>query len=130
MKVGSELQFEVPDDCPENCCGKDESRYRYQGDICCRCPITNCKTIIIPEEDRHFAGDTLRLMNPKDYSDDLAEAYVEMFEDLKKSTINYKGISLGLTQKEIDTLCNLVIKRKIELKEIHKKLKKKTEITI
>lgn len=77
MKIGSALQFEVPDDCPNNCGYKNE--LTYQGSTCTRCPVFSCKPCPYPDE----IGGTFTLVEPQGYRDDWASMWVSYFEKLK-----------------------------------------------
>jgi len=63
MKIGSKLQFEVPDQCPDNCPAKPESF--YQGCSCMRCPVFCCEPGKTEEDKKH-----LPMIGPDDYRDD------------------------------------------------------------
>lgn len=70
MKIGSKLQYEVPNSCPDNC--TNLGTRLYQGSICTRCPIFNC------------AGEVL--MKSIEYRDDCAKEWQTFFinlDDLK-----------------------------------------------
>jgi len=84
MKIGSELQFEIPDDCPEHCLFLHDARALSQGGMCFRCPVMNCR-----------AGDIGPLIEPIDFRDDWAEEWARFFKDgvLPK-------LPLKLTKKE------------------------------
>ena len=75
MKIGSKLQFDFPDKCPENCKFKDE--LFYQGSICCRCPLFNC-------------GGEYRLIEPEEYRDDWAEEWQEFFKSGKYLELKFQ----------------------------------------
>lgn len=80
MKVGSK-QIEVPDECPKNCPGYFQSA--GQGNVCCRCPIFNCRLVIVDKDDPYMGGHAdFRLIEPEDFSNELAEYYKEMFDTL------------------------------------------------
>ena len=74
-------KYNFPDNCPEEC----PQRFQpfYQGNLCSRCPIFNCKK----------TDDGFSLLEPNDYREDWAEAFhIWMFKD------NFKGIpSLSFT---------------------------------
>ena len=78
MKIGTELQYEVPDDCPEDC--KYKNNKGFQGDICCRCPIFNCKDIYDEELNEHIGA----MLQPNEYRDDWAKEWVEFFKTGKE----------------------------------------------
>lgn len=65
-------KFEVPDKCPENCPHINEPA--YQGSICSRCPIFNCK-----KDDTGFC-----LIEPEGYREDWAEYWQEAFKQMEK----------------------------------------------
>jgi len=73
MKIGSKLQFEVPDNC-QGCHCKPENF--SQGNICYRCPIFSCK-IMEDIETEELWG----LINPEDFRDDWAEAWEKCFKE-------------------------------------------------
>ena len=79
MKVGSNLEYEVPDECPE-WCKKINQNEMSQDSLCTRCPVFNCRTFAVPEEDRNFAGDSMQLIKNEDFSDDFAKMFVEYFK--------------------------------------------------
>ena len=73
-------KHEVPDECPSDCRFSGENG--YQGSMCCRCPIFNCREIPGPE------GEPFRLLLPEDYRSDWAEQWERFFntgEPLKLS---------------------------------------------
>lgn len=62
MKVGTKLQYEVPDGCSEDCSFVDDLDKYGQSSICIRCPVLNCVDgpmgpIIEPE---HYRNDWAR----------------------------------------------------------------------
>jgi len=73
MKIGSKLQFEVPDRCPENC--------PYFGDLqkdmmlsdCFRCPVFSCQTTV--------GG--INMISPESYHDESANLWEMFFKNLK-----------------------------------------------
>jgi hypothetical protein len=73
MKFGTKLQFECPDKCPENC--KMKPSAFYQGCMCTRCPVFNCKEPVT-EEDKKY----LPLINPNQFRDDWAKEWDEFFK--------------------------------------------------
>ena len=77
MKIGSELQFEVPDECPSNCGYKDEPT--YQGSTCTRCPVFNCKPCPSPNGE---VGDFC-LVEPQGFRDDWANMWELYFIKLE-----------------------------------------------
>lgn len=42
MKIGSKLQFTVPDKCPADCRYKDDFRNYGQNAVCMHCPVLCC----------------------------------------------------------------------------------------
>lgn len=74
MKIGENLQFEVPDKCPENCEFKDDIRNYGQSAMCIRCPILNC----VPIKDEE--GEEFCLIEPEDYRNDWAKEWQEFFK--------------------------------------------------
>lgn len=70
MKIGSNLQFEIPDQCPETCSFINERAFFDQSSVCCRCPVMNCSGLL-----------EYRLMDPWDYDDDCAAEWVTFFGD-------------------------------------------------
>jgi len=80
MKVGTKLQFEVPDDCPEDC--KHKGTMGFQGDACSRCPVFNCKGPG-PDADE-MEKMCLPVLEPNEYRDDWAEEWVEFFKTGKE----------------------------------------------
>ncbi len=71
MKIGSSLQYEVPDNC-KGCLLRPESF--DQGNICFRCPVFNCRVTTIEGED-------FRLVNPEDFRDDWAKEWERAFKE-------------------------------------------------
>lgn len=71
--IVSRLKIEIPDKCPEKC----PYTFMYQGDTCSRCPIFNCRKIV--DDEGEFC-----LIEPEDYSEELALYYKEMFDLLDK----------------------------------------------
>lgn len=78
MKIGSKLQYEVPNDCPENC--KLEPEFFYQGCICTRCPIFVCKEPITEDEKEYMP-----LVPAEKFRDDWASEWEGYFID----NVNY-----------------------------------------
>lgn len=75
MKIGSHLQFEVPDNCPKDCIYKNRFHEYGQCSVCSRCPVFNCQ--IINWED----GTTIYAMvNPEHFRDDWAREWQEFFK--------------------------------------------------
>ena len=70
MKIGSKLQYEVPDNCQE-CHLKQKFLQFY---VCYRCPVFNCKTRIINGKDFY-------MVKPQDFRDDWAEEWQRAFLD-------------------------------------------------
>lgn len=76
MKIGSQLQFEIPDTCPENCPHQGSLKdYSYK-DECQECPIWLCEywTDVI--------GDRVCLVEPKDFKDELIPTWQQFFKGL------------------------------------------------
>lgn len=80
MKIGSELQFEVPDACPGDCSRSPKMTGHgfYQGCACTRCPVFNCQPPKT-EEDAYY----MPLVKPEDYRDDWAEEWVKFFNSIR-----------------------------------------------
>jgi len=68
MKIGSKLQFIVPDSCLSDCPYRKEPF--YQGNMCCSCPVFNCSS---------FGDKNSRLLEPEEYRDDWAEEWEKFF---------------------------------------------------
>jgi len=68
LKFGSELQYEYPEKCPENCSLKPESF--YQGCACMRCPVLCCK-----DDDDGYSP----IIEPEDFRDDWAAEWETFF---------------------------------------------------
>lgn len=74
-------KYVVPDDCPIACIGRKEKF--SQGGICFRCPILNCKTIVIRNEEGYY--EEVNVLPPNDYREDWARIWSEWFEgDMSK----------------------------------------------
>ena len=73
MKFGTKLQFECPDKCPKDC--KLKPDLFYQGCMCTRCPILNCKEPIT-EEDKLY----LPLVAANEFRDDWAKEWEKFFK--------------------------------------------------
>ena len=86
MKIGSKLQFEVPDNC-DRCHLKPENFLESfsQGDICSRCPIFNCKFMDDIETDEYWC-----LINPEEYRDDWAKEWEKCFKEKTYPQLNLK----------------------------------------
>jgi len=67
MRIGSKLQFEVPDSCPKQCVYHGDMVRYFQGSICHRCPVFNCTG-----EDP--------LLSRSDFRDDWAEEWQKFFK--------------------------------------------------
>ena len=72
-KFGTKLQFDYPEECPENCLMKPE--YFYQGCACCRCPVFSCKEGET-EEDKMY----MPLVPANQFRDDWAEEWDKFFK--------------------------------------------------
>ena len=68
MKIGPNLDVEVPDECPDKCPGKTE--IVAQGGLCHRCPVSNCAG----------EGDMV-LLRPNDFRPDWAEEWARWFRE-------------------------------------------------
>lgn len=90
--IVSEEKIEVPDECGEFC-----PRWRAQqageavpftqGDACCRCPIFNCR-----ETDGTEDGyGVFRLLEPEQFSADMARAYVDWWKADRKKQESFRG---------------------------------------
>ena len=77
MKFGTQLQFEYPEECPENCILKPDAF--YQGCMCTRCPILVCKEPVT-EEDKHY----MPMVPANEFRNDWAEQWDEFFKTGKK----------------------------------------------
>lgn len=73
MKIGSELQFEVPDHCPENCPFLEDKKQFSQGCTCSRCPIINCTPF-------DYEGQMICMIDPEDFRDDWAREWEDFFK--------------------------------------------------
>ena len=74
-------KYEIPDSCPTVCPFLKESF--YQGNMCTRCPVFNCRGF---EDSSEYADDDgkFRLLKPEDYREDWAEIWFEWFKgDMK-----------------------------------------------
>lgn len=78
MKVGTELQFEFPDECPEGCIYQSEPF--SQGSMCTRCPVFCC-TDYNTDKNSPIHGP---LIDPNGYRDDWAEEWEEFFKTGKE----------------------------------------------
>jgi hypothetical protein len=71
MKIGTKLQFEVPDSCPFNCVYRHERESFSMTSECFRCPVLNC------------GGDAqTRAIEPNHYRDDWAKSWEKFFKGL------------------------------------------------
>jgi hypothetical protein len=71
-------QYEVPDECPENCRFQDDPHAHMQGGMCHRCPVLNCAGI--PDDSSYADPDgKFRLLQPEDYRPDWAAEWVRFF---------------------------------------------------
>ena len=64
--------IEFPDECPEECPGREEDF--YQGCLCSRCPLFSCKPF-------EYQGMMMCLIDPEDYRPDWARAWKEWFDN-------------------------------------------------
>ena len=71
-------KYEVPDNCPKNCLFKQE--YGYQGGLCHRCPIFNCRKDV----------DGFCLIEPEDYREDWAKEWSKFFETGEVPELRFK----------------------------------------
>lgn len=74
MRVGSLLQFEVPDKCPDDCKLKGDIAAFGQNSLCTRCPVFNCET-----PDDVIANEYSPILDPIEYRDDWAAQWVKFF---------------------------------------------------
>ena len=76
MKIGSKLQYEVPDKCPEDC-KHIKTECKAVNGLCALCPVclysTGMGTVIVP---------------PEQFRDDFAKAWVEFFDTGDEAGIN------------------------------------------
>lgn len=77
MKVGSKLQFEVPDSCEDDCKFREDLQEYGQNSICGRCPVLIC------------TGDD-PLVEPEGYRADWAEEWVKFFAgEVEEPTLTF-----------------------------------------
>ena len=76
MKIGSKLQFEVPDKCPPTCAYLHDIRNFGQNAICRYCPIFACTPVPDPEGEG-----TVCIVDPDDMRDDWAEEWERYFKE-------------------------------------------------
>jgi hypothetical protein len=79
MKIGSQLQFEIPDHCPENCEFIEEKKFFSMTSFCFRCPIINCTSFDGPP-DENGKSEPMCLVNPEDFGEDWAKEWEEFFK--------------------------------------------------
>ena len=63
---------EFPDDCPLDC--PEKAKSFFQGNLCCRCPIFNCKKVKGPD------GEPFSLLEPHEYREDWAKEFKKWFD--------------------------------------------------
>jgi hypothetical protein len=74
MKFGTKLQYECPDgETCSTCILKPE--YFYQGCMCTRCPVFNCKEPVT-EEDKYF----MPILPANEFRDDWAKEWDNFFK--------------------------------------------------
>ena len=76
MKI-SKREYEIPDNCPEDCLYKNNMINFGQSSICIRCPVFNCKKDV----------DGFCLLEPEEYRDDWAKEWYEFFKTGKEPTL-------------------------------------------
>lgn len=69
MKIGSQLQFEIPDQCPDLCAFQKDLQFFDSTSMCFRCPVINC-----------LGDSTNRLIDPWNYRDDWAKEWEIFFK--------------------------------------------------
>jgi hypothetical protein len=74
MKIGRNLQYEVPDKCPNNC--PFISPFE-QGNTCSRCPIFVCSKF-------NYEGTEVSMLNPEDYDNKTAECWELLFKKIEE----------------------------------------------
>jgi hypothetical protein len=70
--------IEIPDSCPVNC--PFTGKAMFQGDMCCRCPVFNCKSEIID----------IQLLKPEEYREDWGKEFKLFFDSLEGDSRNYR----------------------------------------
>jgi hypothetical protein len=71
--------YEVPDSCPMDCPLRPE--FMDQGDICCRCPVFNCKKT--PDSSIYAVDGYFQLMKPEEYREDWGKEWALFFKTWK-----------------------------------------------
>lgn len=76
-------KYEVPDTCPDICFGKREGIF-FQGCLCSRCPIFNCRKIKTNDEYADKDG-FFCMIEADDFREDWAKVWSEWFKgDMKE----------------------------------------------
>ena len=76
MKIGSKLQFEVPDECPVICPNFEARLSSCRGDECYRCPVSSCRPVYKEPDGSYFYA-----LYPDRYRDDWAAEWEQFFRD-------------------------------------------------
>lgn len=84
MEIGQNLQYKVPDECPEDCKYKNSFLEEGQSAICGRCPIFNCREV--PDED----GYMFSLVSKRCYRNDWAKEWEEFFKTGKEPVLRLR----------------------------------------
>lgn len=75
MKIGSKLQYEVPDDCSLDCPHLAHLEMFSQTGSCIRCPVFNCK----PVDESGIC-----LIDPDQWPDDSAAEWSSWFKEFNQ----------------------------------------------
>lgn len=77
MKIGSHLQFEVPDRCPKGCIYFDDFKVYGQSAMCGRCPVFSCQIVgKFPDGEPDYS-----MMPPQHFRNDWAEKWERFFKE-------------------------------------------------
>ena len=88
MQIG---KYEFPDSCPLNCAMLKEDF--YQGSLCTRCPIFNCKKLTGPNGEKDWS-----LLRPEDYRLDWAKEWKRWFD---RGMTGWPELTLGKEEKNV-----------------------------
>jgi hypothetical protein len=83
MKIGQNLQFEVPDKCPPDCTYKNDIGDYGLSAICIRCPVLNCKII----DESKYGGP---IIDPRDFRNDWAADWENFFKTGKHPELKFR----------------------------------------
>lgn len=97
MLIGKS-KIEIPDDCPEGCKFGDESF--FQGNMCSRCPIFNCKKTPCADPSYSDKDGFFQLLKPEEYGDEWAKEWKKYFDTMGMKEVYYPQLYFNKGEKK------------------------------